>query len=684
MSNEQKLQEMVQRGRTAEELENMQHATMSRRKLLTTLGVAGAAMAAGSIGAFSFPKMAEAAPPVDFAGVQAEFDSIAINVKWHGALGNGTADDAAVIQAAINLAAGSGTNTGGGTVFFPEGVYLVGTKLTVPSNVTLQGVGAQTKQGVANNIVAGSSIIREHETLGKNPIFEIKGTSGTRLTNIKFRDLTIRNGTAPDALPYPTADSRGKDGIILHYVDGFSMERCTLTDIEGQDSLTIKSCSNIYVNNCLFYKVAYSGMIVGPDSENIKLLNSTFDTVTSGILNAGSYNSYTFATGNDAVPGTRWPKNIWIENNRFLNNPNWEGIDSHGSENIWILNNYVENCRFGILVACDNNYVAEPRTSNVVISGNIVIKGSVEAEGYGITVQGQNGYSTKGVMISNNFVDGFGYKSASDNGAINIKNVKKFTITDNIVDRFYQNAILLFAGCTQGTITNNEFRNCSGGVALTSTTCIRIHNNGAFGIVVENNVVNPSNLNEIPSYFVSNYSTQNSSVQIHRNTVHNIGIALYRHPQNMNVGWDLDDNPNGPEGSTTAGINQKFGDVIYDTNGRPVWYVATPTVGYGSTYTGAVLPGTATAAITSGSRIMTVSDPNSTRNFPEGMNIRIPGAGPGGADLVARVIHNESTTYSASNNLVELNVAASTTVSNANVYYVPLTFVPAWVDTVTP
>lgn len=66
------------------------------------------------------------------------------NVKdtAYGAVGDGVADDAAAIQAAINAAAASAA--GGGMVFFPAGTYLVGTALTMPTQTYLMGAGKRT------------------------------------------------------------------------------------------------------------------------------------------------------------------------------------------------------------------------------------------------------------------------------------------------------------------------------------------------------------------------------------------------------------------------------------------------------------------------------------------------------------------------------------------------------------
>jgi hypothetical protein len=60
--------------------------------------------------------------------------SQARSVKSYGATGDGTTDDRAAIQAAIDAAAAVG-----GTVYFGPGVYIIGDSLVLKSGVTLQG-----------------------------------------------------------------------------------------------------------------------------------------------------------------------------------------------------------------------------------------------------------------------------------------------------------------------------------------------------------------------------------------------------------------------------------------------------------------------------------------------------------------------------------------------------------------
>lgn len=67
---------------------------------------------------------------------QATYGSYSV-VKMFGAKGDGTTDDAASIQAGIDALDAAG----GGCLFFPAGVYKVGSTITLPGGVMLRGVG---------------------------------------------------------------------------------------------------------------------------------------------------------------------------------------------------------------------------------------------------------------------------------------------------------------------------------------------------------------------------------------------------------------------------------------------------------------------------------------------------------------------------------------------------------------
>lgn len=112
----------------SDQTENGLQATkISRRKMLASMGMAGAAMVLGS----------RLLPPIPTASAHAVADSV-FNVKSYGAVGNGVTDDTAAIQSAVNAAAAVR-----GVAFFPAGRYKV-TQININNFVKLEGVDAGT------------------------------------------------------------------------------------------------------------------------------------------------------------------------------------------------------------------------------------------------------------------------------------------------------------------------------------------------------------------------------------------------------------------------------------------------------------------------------------------------------------------------------------------------------------
>lgn len=94
-----------------------------------------------------------------------------VNVKDYGAVGNGSTDDTAAIQSAINAAA-----TNGGPVFIPRGVFVITGPLTVSDGVTLRGISKY------NTVLSTSSATANMLTMG----------NATGLENIKLTASVTR------------------------------------------------------------------------------------------------------------------------------------------------------------------------------------------------------------------------------------------------------------------------------------------------------------------------------------------------------------------------------------------------------------------------------------------------------------------------------------------------------------
>ncbi|MBD2862317.1 glycosyl hydrolase family 28-related protein [Paenibacillus oceani] len=141
--------------------------SISRRKLVATLGATGAALAAGGIWqAFN----GNASVVESVYGTSATVDAQEVSFRYaeglpertvaqklrervsvldFGAEGNGTSSDSAAIQAAIDFLAG----LGGGGVYFPKGEYRLTAALQLPSRITLYA-----EPGTARMIVSGTGL----------------------------------------------------------------------------------------------------------------------------------------------------------------------------------------------------------------------------------------------------------------------------------------------------------------------------------------------------------------------------------------------------------------------------------------------------------------------------------------------------------------------------------------------
>ena len=131
-----------------------------------------------------------------------------INVKDHGATGNGNTDDRAAIQSAIDAA----TAAGGGTVFFPPGDYRVdpvavpadynppaGQKagLTIRPNKPIRLLGSGMALAASKNLAPPTRLIRK--TAG-GPLLWARGTSYTDRVALEVDDLEFRGSATTGTL----------------------------------------------------------------------------------------------------------------------------------------------------------------------------------------------------------------------------------------------------------------------------------------------------------------------------------------------------------------------------------------------------------------------------------------------------------------------------------------------------
>jgi hypothetical protein len=201
-------------------------STQTRRRLLA--GGAAGATAAGLLAA----DPARAQEPVDDRYVLRE--RMPLNVKDYGALGNGSTDDTAACQAAIDAAAAAG----GGAVFFPTGNYIINGGLTVPANKAIRLFGAGMAPG--NGLNAPTRLKRNSDST--SPIIKAHGTSSVRAW-VEVVDMDIEGKPGINA-----------NGLDLQRAQHVYLHRVRVASCNGHGILmkqVFNSCADtLYVHAC--------------------------------------------------------------------------------------------------------------------------------------------------------------------------------------------------------------------------------------------------------------------------------------------------------------------------------------------------------------------------------------------------------------------------------------------------
>jgi len=152
-----------------------------------------------------------------------------LNVKDYGAVGNGTTDDTAAIQAAINALPQSTAGPRGGTVFFPKPsvFYKITGVLSFPEkdNIVLLGEGSN---GRVHTAEGGASFIKY--TGGAIPrVIDARGTYGFIMRGIELRYTnTLFTGVLVDFNIWPVAE-----GGVARNASHAVVQNCRLSGIVG-------------------------------------------------------------------------------------------------------------------------------------------------------------------------------------------------------------------------------------------------------------------------------------------------------------------------------------------------------------------------------------------------------------------------------------------------------------------
>jgi hypothetical protein len=260
-----------------------------------------------------------------------------MSVTDFGAIGNGIANDAPAINAAITAA----ITAGGGTVFFPAGQYKCSTRIGTfvsAEDVTLWGYGAEI-QNFAGSSVQGLMQFG-NAALDANGMYSASTITVKNLNilGLKFTSSNVFNGAIP---------GRWSD----------------------QMPISINTAQDVLIRDCYFENWDFAAIDFGAISRDCLVDACTFysSQVDAGHANYGvrafCYANYTnYQNGNGDLSPTNESTGILKSGYAYISDSaaNW------GHENISVTNCFFENVSHGVMLsAARRGVVANNRFKNM-------------------------------------------------------------------------------------------------------------------------------------------------------------------------------------------------------------------------------------------------------------------------------------------------------------------------------
>jgi len=336
--------------------------------------------------------------------------------EWFGVNTDpGTTDMGAAIQKAVTAA---------NKIIF-IGAYAKSSAITVPSDRILEGYGA-TITTTADNIngfnVTGSNVTfrgltingPQHTVLSTSRgISAVGADSANYLTDINIIDCNL--------------STWGIYGIYMQFVDGFSISK---TQIE-----------NIF----------YAG-VMGLSVKNGIINNKTTVKNVTGNISNNAYGVALSRIENDSLATHPRSMNVVVDGVIIDNVTVWEGLDTHGGENIQFINNTIKNCKAGIGIVGSDNGTQTPSFAplNSSAINNTINSGKTDGTAsYGIAFAGAQGISGASIQyatgsIIGNRIIGHGDETNNISGGIYLRDTSALVVNGNNLIEAGSNAIHVY------------------------------------------------------------------------------------------------------------------------------------------------------------------------------------------------------------------------------------------------
>jgi hypothetical protein len=405
-----------------------------------------------------------------------------VNVRWFGATGDGTTDDAAAIQAALDT---------GVDVFIPHADFVTeSAALTPSSNQRIYGAGKLIKTtavaGYTNNYFTLSSLtgviidgLRFGSTNNaRERCFYLDGCTGTRILNCETTDdrptfvFVAKNST--DTLISGNTIVGGQVAITTGGDNVSAQTDGTVTDvriignvISGTDTEAVDinhDTQGVTITGNTFY-----------DCLTEEVIDIGGSTVTRDVTVSGNTIRLLSSAGN-GIRVKQSSENVSITGNAILRTEAvvastvGVAIDA-GCRQVSVVGNNIEGVDDGIALAGTG-------VSDITIKGNTIAR----VGSYGIITNDSGGYTN--VVISGNTIDGDGAASGASDDAIHLRDLSGSVVSYNTITDFGGEGIIANSDCDTLTITGNSVSACGRGIQNLATGSV-IDGNATFNNVSE-------------------------------------------------------------------------------------------------------------------------------------------------------------------------------------------------------
>ena len=341
-----------------------------------------------------------------------------MNATKYGATGNDNSDDTKAIQRCIDEL----SENGGGTVYLPEGTYIISNQHVVGKAICLAGKNNVDLKGEDKNTIL--------KLADMQPNFS-RILSLIDVKKIKIYNLTFDGNYMGQFNPSKPNEHMG--GIFMDEVDSVEIKNCNFLNTGG-DGLGFrgikKPSMHVYVHQCFFDNNQRNGLTMGSGYRYIHIEKCTFgekiknspidsepssgycgdvliednDLINDNLFTVGGYRdsmASNIVIRNNRLKGSFfiiYGRNVLIENNTIDNFQRRPAVTVlRENHDVRIMNNKItvnNNSAFYIV------YTAKMFPENIRIEGNTILFNSDKDRVFNI--KGADGLIIKSNIIKNN------------------------------------------------------------------------------------------------------------------------------------------------------------------------------------------------------------------------------------------------------------------------------------------